>query len=663
MKKLKTTILLVLLSVSLSFSQESVDTIEQVDLFDLTLEELMDIEVEVSSKKELKLKESPAILTVITKQEIQNSGARDLVDVLNLVPGITFNIDVQAVVGITIRGNWANEGKVLLLLDGQEINEDQFSTLQFGNHFSIDQIKKIEIIRGPGSSIYGGYAELSVINIITRDAEDLNGIYIGTEYGQLDKSFGHRNANLSFGKKINDFSISLQSFYSQSNSSTGIYTDLWGESYNLLDNRASKKDVVNGILKLKFKGLSSTLIYDNYMTNSVDMFDELVTPPQQVDFQSLLYELKYDIKIKDKLKITPKINYKSQKSWLSLDEYEYTNRLSNKYTANLTASYDITNQINLILGSEIYYTQAIVVDTTVEELYLYGNSDKIAFFNHAAFAQLLIKNKIANFTIGGRYDNHEEYQSAFSPRLGITKDFRRVYFKLLYNGAFRSPALENINLAPNFEISPEKTIVSEAELGYNFNNFSFAVNVFDIKIDNTIVYFYDEQNNEEGYRNVGKTGSTGFEAELKLKTSNIGYLTTNYSFYTAKFNNQVLDYQTNNESFMVANPQHKFTLFGSLRINKNIAFSPSFILLGERYGYTSVDEDDELILSKIKPTYLLNASLIYRNLFIENLNISLSFHDILNQRYTYYQPYNGYHAPYPGKGREITFKINYLLEL
>lgn len=76
------------------------------DLRELSLEELMNVEVSVSSKtKEKSLRESPGIISVITSEDIANSGARDLIDVLKLVPGFSFGVDVFNVVGAGIRGN------------------------------------------------------------------------------------------------------------------------------------------------------------------------------------------------------------------------------------------------------------------------------------------------------------------------------------------------------------------------------------------------------------------------------------------------------------------------------------------------------------------------------------------------------------------------------
>lgn len=68
---------------------------------------------------------------------------------------IHFATDVQGVVGLGVRGLWPAEGKHLLIIDDIEMNEMQFASTQYGNEFPADQIKRIEIIRGPGSAIYG----------------------------------------------------------------------------------------------------------------------------------------------------------------------------------------------------------------------------------------------------------------------------------------------------------------------------------------------------------------------------------------------------------------------------------------------------------------------------------------------------------------------------
>jgi outer membrane receptor for ferrienterochelin and colicin len=138
------------------------------ELDTLSLQYLMNIKLTVASAKELTPRESPGIVSYITAEDIRKVGARDLMDVLKFVPGFEFGTDVEGVVGLGIRGNWAHEGKVVLLIDGIEMNETLYSTLQFGNHYPIENVERIEIIRGPGSAMYGGFAAYAVINIISR---------------------------------------------------------------------------------------------------------------------------------------------------------------------------------------------------------------------------------------------------------------------------------------------------------------------------------------------------------------------------------------------------------------------------------------------------------------------------------------------------------------
>ena len=113
----------------------------------------MNINVSVASILPSTGRESPGIITVITADEINRTGVQDLMQVLQQVPGFDFGVDVEGVIGIGVRGNWAHEGKALLLWDGMELNEDLYATLQFVQHYPIDRIKQIEVIRGPGSAV------------------------------------------------------------------------------------------------------------------------------------------------------------------------------------------------------------------------------------------------------------------------------------------------------------------------------------------------------------------------------------------------------------------------------------------------------------------------------------------------------------------------------
>ncbi|HXP51311.1 MAG TPA: TonB-dependent receptor plug domain-containing protein, partial [Bacteroidia bacterium] len=271
------------------------------------MESMINAQLGVASKKPLSQRKSPSVVTLITQEEIERSGARDLIDVLRLVPGIDFAVDVQGNVSIGMRGNWAEEGKVLLLLDGQDMNELMYSSLQFGNHFDVSQIKRIEIIRGPGSAIYGGFAEYGVISIITKDGEDLRGITATGGYGQTARALDYRDLSISAGDKIKDFSYSIAGFIGQANRSDNVYTDLAGNSYSMIGN--SNLDPMSLNVGLKYKGLSIRGIYDDFSTTTRDNYGPVITQAYPNNFISEYFEAKDDIKLSDEITLTPLFSY------------------------------------------------------------------------------------------------------------------------------------------------------------------------------------------------------------------------------------------------------------------------------------------------------------------------------------------------------------------
>src|SRR5690606_17915908 len=95
-------------------------TAQDEDLQSLTLEDLLDVKTEVTGKRAVSTRSASGIVSVLTEEDIVNSGARDLIDLLRTVPSISFGFDVQGVAGIGARGLWAHEGKSLLIIDGIE---------------------------------------------------------------------------------------------------------------------------------------------------------------------------------------------------------------------------------------------------------------------------------------------------------------------------------------------------------------------------------------------------------------------------------------------------------------------------------------------------------------------------------------------------------------
>lgn len=200
-------LMICLLTISRAFAQEAPSDDE---LLNMSLDELMDIQVVNVSKVNVEnLSEVPSAITVITAEQIANSGAKNMEEVMRTVPGFdVIRSGSNASVSFGVRGLYSAEGtnnKILFLVDDHPVRSVFFgdATVFLGN-FPIENIKQIEIIRGPGSTLFGAGAFLGVINIRTNKPEK------NVDVSFTGGSFGRYNVNAQFAQKINeDFEISL----------------------------------------------------------------------------------------------------------------------------------------------------------------------------------------------------------------------------------------------------------------------------------------------------------------------------------------------------------------------------------------------------------------------------------------------------------------------
>lgn len=157
-------------------------------LYDLSLEQLMQIEVVTASQQKETLSEVPVPVTVITSEMIEHSGSKNLRDLLALfVPNMT-SVQDHNEMNIAMRGVYSSsQQKILIMLNGHRLNSRNYSEANPDYSISLDKIKQIEILRGPASSLYGNVALTAVINIITKSGSDLKGgsaqVMVGN-YGQ-----------------------------------------------------------------------------------------------------------------------------------------------------------------------------------------------------------------------------------------------------------------------------------------------------------------------------------------------------------------------------------------------------------------------------------------------------------------------------------------------
>src|SRR5262249_48797439 len=174
-------------------------------LKNLTLEELSKIEITTTSKEAAAAFQTPAAIYVLTREDIARSGATNIPDLLRLVPGIDVAQISSDKWAIGIRGFQGYLSKaVLVLIDGRSVYTPLFAGVYWEMQDTlIEDIERIEVIRGPGGTIWGANAVNGVINIITRNAKDTRGTMVSVgggnvEQGFLSARYGAGDDNLSY---------------------------------------------------------------------------------------------------------------------------------------------------------------------------------------------------------------------------------------------------------------------------------------------------------------------------------------------------------------------------------------------------------------------------------------------------------------------------------
>lgn len=173
-----------------------------VDLGQLSLEELLDVEVFAASRRATNASDTPAAITVLTREDLRRHGVTHLVEALEWVPGVQFSRLNAANTAVGVRGfTGVLSDKLLVLIDGRSIYSLFYSGVYWDEHdLPIEDIERIEIVRGPGGTLWGANAVNGVINVVTRHSQDTLGVHASTHVGADETSVKAR-VGREFGRR------------------------------------------------------------------------------------------------------------------------------------------------------------------------------------------------------------------------------------------------------------------------------------------------------------------------------------------------------------------------------------------------------------------------------------------------------------------------------
>lgn len=636
------------------------------------LAELMEVPIIMSASQQAEcLKSAASIVSTISGEELLNMGARDLIDALELIPGFNFGGIVSNNVGLGVRGVQADEGKLSVLVDGIILTEQRFGTSVFGSHFPVEQIDRIEIIRGPGSILHGNFAELGVINIITKKGHQLDGGVVSGSYGRFEHGEASKTTVITGGKQWDDFESSFYGKFNESHRSDRTYHDAQGNSFNMVDD--NELNSLFGNFHIRYKDLNLRLLVDEYTVDSRDSFADKITAPDRFTrntFTTYAAKLDYQHAINDYIKIDTEFDYSHQTPWKRERIYEdgRADLLREKVSLD-HYKFDIKSSF---LADEGHY---LVVGNSFQfEDYQHDKSNFIGelplFGNYTAYAEAVYKTKWVNILGGLRFDWYSEYESNLSPRIALTKKIGKFHYKALYSQAFHAPTGGNFQLNAEYnqnhtvnnqikQLTPEKTYSYEIELGYQFQrNLGFTVNFFYNQIDDFFVYSLDA-NQDDFYQNADRLSTWGAEPMLSYQHKNWGQLKVNYGFYQAVEDTSSVFKATNSsdnivhERMNISFPTHKVSLNHTVQVTRSLTFNHTLVFSSDRYGFsgnTLIHHD---------PTWIYNTYFRYQNALLKGVEIGLGVYDVFNAQYEYVQLVNGAHPALPGSTRELRLKLSY----
>lgn len=571
-------------------AQENNDSLKAKDLTTLSFDDLMRVEIKSATLTGLEKIKTPGSITTITKEDIQDTPYRNLLDLLEVyVPSGTF---VNHWLGprIGIRGVMSDQNySYLLLIDGENMNLQVENGVIFEiQNKDLSDIEKIEITNGPGSVIHGPGAIGGVVSITTKNAKTADKASIGFNH-DFTYNYSTLNGNYSVNKK--DFSAYLFGSVTKSEGienpefyyidrahgyGYGYMSETWGNAdkgtpapnfYSDFDNRPEIKAQLN----INFlKEFSFNARYTNFSFNKQSQQGVSEEGPafSGIYGQQFLAVLKNNHEFSEKAQLATSISYQSQ-SHGDIALYQAANKpfnditqrrtsySENKINARSILSIQPSTKVKLALGVEYNYwyympewgkaknsfvmdfpspIKFAVLDTTSGFYTQYNPNgivtliDKTITANQISGFFEINYQPIENTTIiaSGRLDKHNLTKLAFSPRLAIIQQINNNNFlKLIGQQSVRLPGFRELYAIDYVsESSPAPEKLTGVELIYS------RIQRQNFTMNTSIFYQTVDQIgwiNHRGSALVGTFESAGFEADISYKVNSLN-IGVSYSY-------------------------------------------------------------------------------------------------------------------------------------
>lgn len=515
------------------------------DFDEISLESLLNAKVVTASKHEQAFQEAPSSLTIVTAQEIAAHGYETLADVLRNAAGIysTYdrNYDYVGVRGFSLPGDY--NSRILLLVDGHALNDNVWGMASLGTDgvVDLDLVDRIEIVRGPGSALYGTSAILAVVQVIMRKPD----LRAGPEAAVSTGSFGAEAGRIGWSGSLTKGTGLVVSVSGMRTDGPDLYfPEFAGDGTGGITRgtdfdrfNRSYASVVSGPLRFTFAR------NDRTKGTPTAAYDCVFGDPDTQTRDGLTFvDASFERPVSERIDLTLRGYadwYEYNGTWPTADPsdssaseaqrvLDYKDLSSGRWGGGeARVGWKPNSAHRLTAGAEFRWNHADIRSWFVDPDSARGVS-LLGLRENSHFGSLYLQEEFVPFagvtaTLGLHYDHYEFVGGTWTPRGGLVAPIApRTYLKLLYGEGFRAPSLgefayeDGVTILKNPGLRAERARTVETIIEHCWSNRLWLRSSFYHTHVSNLISFAERDDGWLQYQNSGKMHIEGAELEARF---------------------------------------------------------------------------------------------------------------------------------------------------
>ncbi|MCU7836238.1 MAG: TonB-dependent receptor [gamma proteobacterium symbiont of Taylorina sp.] len=506
-----------------------VDEVTTTELYEMNLDQLINLEVSVASINTETILETAAIVSSYNTEDLEKTGLRTLREMLSFIPGLSLQSSNNPTDSIMVRGvSETFNQKILLLIDDVPYWGSSHSQIPLLG-LPLEAIERIEVIRGPGAVIYGTNASAGVVKIVTKNASADNTLAFRTGSHQ------HNNAGGFYTQSFSDSSdLSIAFEVQNEDGYEGFFENSVKLPYLPDDQKTSgsireKMEMKSILAKLRFDNLNlMAQVFESHETGSLGAAPTHPAKPAEAENNGYLLHADY---LWDLEKATLKAYTDYNVSYFEAYEKDYlpgVERLvkfpdeganTYRWRSGLTINHHFSDNFSAFAGSEYEYRSVGDYDMFIGGEPVLRQLEEQDVNEVSVFGQLDYNIDDFRFLLGARYTDNENAGSAITPRASVIYSIDQLQsIKLLYSEGFNSPNFLQTSVDLPFiggkiDLEAEKIQTFDIAYTYANNNNLFVLNAYRLEAKDFITRVAGET--RPTYDNSGAFTRHGLEVDLQ----------------------------------------------------------------------------------------------------------------------------------------------------